>query len=129
MAVCVCVCACRVVGYSYAYPSALVKYRLRRDEANEALIEYGMSELVKQLERLENGYLAKHKYLAGERHTVADSYVATVLLQAEWVGLSFRLWPRVEHWLRRERAQEFWGEVHAAHNQVVREVENAPFDV
>ena len=57
---------------------------------------------------------------------MADSYVATVLIQAEWVGFSFRMWPRVATWLKRVRSQENWAQVHASHRELVTEIENAP---
>ena len=59
--------------------------------------------------------------------TVADSYIATTLLQAEWIGFKFRLWPKVESWLRRVKAQEYWSEVHAAHRELVTEIEYGPY--
>ncbi len=118
----------RITGYSYAYPSCLDRYRLPKAEANEILIERGITELSGQLERLEDGYLRNRKYLAGDRLTIADSYVATILIQVEWVGFKFKLWPRVDAWLKRVRAQEYWSEVHAAHCQLVEEIESAPFE-
>ena len=65
------------------------------------------------------------KYLSGDRLTVADSYAATVLIQAEWVGFSFRMWPRVASWLKRVRSQQNWTQVHTQHRELVSEIEIA----
>ena len=91
-------------------------------------MEHGMRELSRQLEQLETGYLAKQRYLVcGDRPTVADCVVATTLLQAEWVGFKFNMWPKVVAWLRRVRAQEYWGRVHNMHRELLREMDQAPF--
>ena len=87
-----------------------------------------MRHLAKQLECLETGYLKHHQFLTGDRLTVADSFVATVILQAQWNGFRFQMWPKVERWLRLVRAQEFWSQVHRVHNELVRELEEQPFE-
>ena len=112
----------RVTGYRYAYPQLLEKYRLQNDTANDVLVESGIRQLTKHLERLENKYLSKQRYVCGDRVTVADSYVATTLIQAEWVGFKFTLWPKVENWLRRVKAQDYWEDVHVLHNQFVQQL-------
>ncbi len=117
----------RAVGYSYAYPQFLERYKLPSDVANEALIEYGIRQLTRHLESIEKGYLSKRRFLTGDRLTVADSYVATILLQAEWVGFKFTLWPKVEAWLKTVRCQDFWSEVHASHIKFLEELENAQY--
>lgn len=115
----------RVVGYSYAYPSSLDKYRLPDESANEILIDQGMCQLAKHLERLEKNYLTSKDYLTGDSHTVADMYVATVLVTAEWTGLDLRLWPKVAEWLQREKQEPYWTQVHKAHDHLVKEVNQA----
>ena len=117
----------RSAGYDLAYPSCLDKYRLPSEAANEELIERGMRHLAKQLECLETGYLKQQPFLTGDRPTVADSFVATVIAQAQWTGFRFQMWPRVEKWLRLVRAQEFWSDVHRVHNGLVRELDKEPF--
>jgi hypothetical protein len=45
----------------------------------------------------------------------------------EWVGFKFSMWPKLEDWLSRVRRQDFWNEVHAAHNAFVAELEGANY--
>ena len=59
--------------------------------------------------------------------TAANSYIATRLLQAEWIGFKFRLLPKVESWLSRVKAQEYWSEVHAVHRELVTETQYGPY--
>ena len=115
------------MGYNYAYPSFLEKHHLASDKATEELVEFGLKGIAKQLETLELHYLSKRKYLAGDRLTVADSFVATTLIQAEWMGFKFQMWPKVENWLRWVKSQEYWVDVHAAQRELIRETEQLPF--
>ena len=117
----------RVVGYGYTYPQFLQRYRLPSEEANDALVESSIRQLTRHLETLENGYLAKGRFLTGDRLTVADSVVATILLQTEWLGFKFKMWPKVELWLKLVRAQDYWSDVHAAHKKFLVELENAQY--
>ena len=117
----------RTAGYNLAYPSCLEKYRLKSDQANEELIEFGLKTFAKQLECIERGYLKKSAYLTGDRITVADSFVATVVLQAQWNGFQLQMWPKTEKWLRLVRAQEFWSQVHHDHNELVQELNKSQF--
>ncbi|WAR12322.1 GSTT3-like protein, partial [Mya arenaria] len=112
----------RCVGFNYTYPQFLDKYSLPDARANEALVEQGLKQLGRHLELLEKKYLesavqlvvGKYRknarqcssegnkpFLTGNRPTIADTYVATVLVQVEWSGTHLAMWPHVEKWLGR----------------------------
>lgn len=119
----------RAAGFNYIYPQFLEKYSLSNERANEALVESGLKTLSRHLEVLEKKYLAKSHFLTGNRITVADSYVASILLQTEWTGMKLRMWPHVEKWLTRVKNQVHWDIVHSAHSMYVKELERcALFD-
>ena len=61
--------------------------------------------------------------------TVADFYVATILIQTEWVGFNFKLWPKVASWLKLVRSQGHWSTVHTAHRTFVQELERTQYDI
>ncbi|XP_038070395.1 glutathione S-transferase theta-1-like [Patiria miniata] len=105
----------RIVGYRCAYPQVFEEFQLEGESATEVLIETGIKRLTHYLERLEKRYLGPTKFLCGDALTIADSAVATVLLQSEWMGFSLRLWPRVAEWMQAVCKQENWEEVHGAH--------------
>lgn len=88
-------------------------------------MEYGLTRLTSHMESIEKRYLDKQKYLTGVKVTIADSYVATILLQLEWTKFNFKMWPKVDAWLRRIKQQEFWQDVHATHLTFLREIGNA----
>ncbi|KAH3769055.1 glutathione S-transferase theta-3-like isoform X1 [Dreissena polymorpha] len=119
----------RAVGFNYIYPQFLDKYTLPDERANEALIEHGLKQLSHHLELLEMKYLEKSTFLTGNRITIADTYVATILLQTEWLGTKLSMWPHVEKWLSRVKNQVFWDVVHSSHTVFLRELESrALFD-
>ncbi|KAL4235460.1 Glutathione S-transferase [Mactra antiquata] len=119
----------RAVGHNYIYPQFLEQYALPVEKANEVLVESGLKLLGRKLEVIEKKYLDKSQYLTGSRVTIADSFVATVLLQAEWSGTKFTMWPKVEKWLSRVKNQVHWETVHNSHMMYLRELERcALFD-
>ncbi|KAL5021709.1 hypothetical protein ScPMuIL_000864 [Solemya velum] len=115
----------RAVGYSYIYPQFLEKYSLTPESANEALIESGLRQLSRHLEILETRYLEKNKYLTGDRISVADSFVASIVVLLEWTGFKFTIWPKVAKWLERTKHQEYWDTVHVTHTDFIKELKRA----
>eukprot|EP00794_Sanderia_malayensis_P015216 gene15216-16787_t len=113
----------RVVGYRIVYPQFFEKYHLP-NEANDALIDKGMHELTKLLETLENHLLTSSDYLCGNNITVADLYVATILVQLEWTEFDMTLWPRIQHWLEGIKQTEHWDIVHEKHNGFLQQLHN-----
>ncbi|EDO29852.1 predicted protein [Nematostella vectensis] len=113
----------RVLGYRHVYPHFVEKYHLKSHEDTEKLVEQGAHELTKQLEVLESHYLKKNPFLCGKELTVADTYVATVLCQAEWVNLEIpSLWPRVFAWFTKVKSQPKWYIVHEQHDMFLHKL-------
>jgi len=113
----------RCVGFNYIYPQFLEKYALPDARANEVLIEQGLKQLSHHLELLEKKYLEKSPFLTGNRPTIADTFVGTVLVQVEWTGTKLSMWPRVDKWLSRVKNQVHWDVVHSAHCMYLKELE------
>lgn len=109
------------MGYRIIYPQFFEKYHLP-NEANDALVEKGTEELTKVLETLEHHALATSKFLCGEKLTIADLYIGTILVQLEWIDFDLKLWPRVIGWLQSVKKSNFWDVVHEKHNGFVREL-------
>ena len=112
-----------VVGYKYLYPQLLERYHLSSETGTEELVEKGLAQASELLEAIESFYLGENPFLCGAELTVADSYVATILCQAEWVEFDFKLWPRLSEWLLRVKGQEHWNEVHTMHNDFAKKLE------
>lgn len=117
----------RAVGYNYIYPQFLEKYALSPEDANESMVEQGLRQVSKHLEIIEKKYFksSKDKFLTGNRLTVADTAVATVLVLLEWTGFKFKMWPQVEAWLNRVKRQHFWDNVHTTHLDFVMQLQRA----
>lgn len=95
------------------YPQLLERYHLSCEAGTEELVEKGLAQASELLETIENFYLGEKPFLCGSELTIADSYVATILCQAECVEFDFTLWPRLSEWLVRVKGQEHWSEVHS----------------
>jgi len=81
------------------------------------MVEKGAEQLTKQLEVLENFYLRKNPFLCGKERTIADTYVATILCQSEWLDFDLGLWPKVAAWYKQITTQEHWNTVHEKHEE------------
>lgn len=110
------------LGYKYVYPQLLERFHLPNDADTEELVERGLAQTSELLEVIENFYLQDHPFLCGSELTVADSYVATILCQAELVELDFILWPRLCAWMVKVKSQEHWVKVHSAHADFLQKV-------
>eukprot|EP00111_Clytia_hemisphaerica_P006716 TCONS_00019420-protein len=111
----------QVLGYRVVYPNFMESYQLTGD-STEGLIEKGTKELTKMLEMMENVFLRRNKFLTGSSITVADYYVATLILQLEWLEFDFSLWPKLTNWLNTFKDLELWKKVHEKHNGFVAEL-------
>ena len=58
----------------------------------------------------------------GATVTVADYYVATLILQLEWLDFDFSLWPKLTSWLNTFKDLELWKKVHEKHDGFVAEL-------
>ena len=113
-----------MVGYRYTYPQFLERFRLSSAQADEVLVESGIRQISRHLEVLETRYLNKHSFLCGNEITIADTFVATVLVQVEWTSFNIKIWPKVNEWLRKVKGQLFWDKVHSAHENFRQEIQN-----
>ncbi|KAJ8042329.1 Glutathione S-transferase theta-1 [Holothuria leucospilota] len=117
----------RVLGYRCVYPQISQKYRLPSNLASDQLVETGFKELAFLLEYLENKLLAtgtstSSVYLCDKELTVVDFFVATILMQAEWISFDLRLWPKLKSWLGSMKSQNGWDQVHKVHREFVQEL-------
>lgn len=81
----------------------LVAPRIRKDlNIPQATQDAAQATLTRALQALETGWLAKHKFLAGDSVTIADmaAYVEIGQLQPEFTNVfEFSAFPRVQSWL------------------------------
>lgn len=115
-----------VLGYKFVYPQLLERYHLSNESDTEELVEKGLAQASELLEVLEGFYLRDNPFLCGSELTVADSYVATILCQAEWVELDLKLWPKLSEWLVKVKGQEHWSEVHCTHTDFLKQLKKVP---
>ncbi|KXJ08586.1 uncharacterized protein LOC110248574 [Exaiptasia diaphana] len=118
----------RVLGYKYIYPHFLEKYHLKTHDDTETMVEKGAEDVTKHLELMENFYLKKNPYLCGTELTIADTYVATILSQSEWLEFDLGLWPKVAAWFRKVKEQEHWKTVHEKHDEFLYKLRKCPHD-
>ncbi|XP_065653888.1 glutathione S-transferase theta-1-like [Hydra vulgaris] len=104
----------QTAGYRLVYPNFLEPYQLE-DDATESLIEKGTVELTSLLESIERIFLASDQYLTGDLPTIADYYIATVIVQLEWINFDLKLWPKLNNWLVNIKKSEYWSLVHEKH--------------
>ena len=61
--------------------------------------------------------------ILGDNPTVADCYLATMLVQLQWVQFDFSLWRKIRTWLETMKEVKGWNEVHEKHYGFVKKLE------
>ncbi|XP_028391691.1 glutathione S-transferase theta-1-like [Dendronephthya gigantea] len=114
-----------IIGYQLVYPQFLSGV-----EQTETNISAATRKVVDILESTEKKYFGHgSKFLCGEKLTVVDLYVATIVLQLEWVeSVDMKLWPKLNKWLKEVRKQKHWDTVHAKHREFVESLKNVPLE-
>lgn len=99
-------------------------------EQTETNISVATRKVVDILESTEKKYFGfGSKFLCGDKLTVVDLYVATIVLQLEWVeSVDMKLWPKLNKWLKEVRTQKHWDTVHAKHREFVENLKNVPLE-
>lgn len=114
-----------IIGNQLVYPQFL-----GGAEETDSSISAATRKVVDILESTEKKYFGHgSKFLCDDKITVADVYVATILLQLEWIdNVDMKLWPMLNRWLKEVRKQEQWDTVHAKHSEFVEALKNVPLE-
>ena len=115
-----------IIGYQLVYPQFL-----SGTEQSDTSITKATRKVVDILESTEKKYFGhgQSKFLCGDKLTVADLYVATIILQLEWVeSVDMKLWPQLNNWLKEVRQGKHWDTVHAKHREFVEALKNVPLE-
>ena len=100
-------------------------------EPSETAINNATRKVVEELESIEKKYFAQGSppFLCGNTLSVADTYVATIVVQLEWVeSVDMKLWSKLNLWLKEVYKQEHWDEVHVKHKEFVESLKNVPLE-
>lgn len=129
----------RILAHRCIYPQISQRYRLPSNLATEQLVETGFKELAVELEFLESklamGAVSGSSspspslnYLCGGEPTIADFFVATILMQTEWVSFDLRLWPNMQSWFEKVQTQKYWHEIHEVHYDFIKQLKKMEDD-
>lgn len=121
-----------VIGYKFVYPQFFDEPRHPGDaKSTEMAINNATRKVVEELEAIEKKYFSAQdsSFLCGDVASVADTYVATIIVQLEWVeSMDMKLWSKLNRWLKEVRKQEYWDEVHGKHKEFVESLKNVPLE-
>ena len=96
------------------------RFRLSSAGDTEALEEVGIKEMSRYLEVLEKHYLAKNPFVCGAELTAADYYIATIIIQTQWLSFDLKLWPAVMKWIETISTKDFWKTAHVEHVEFMK---------
>ncbi|XP_046842469.1 uncharacterized protein LOC124436563 [Xenia sp. Carnegie-2017] len=116
-----------LIGYQLVYPQFL-----GTSQENDLNVKEAMKKTVGVLESMEKKYFARDSkfMICVSKPTVADFYVATVIIQLEWMeSIDMKLWPSIHSWLNEIQKQEHWDTVHAKHVEFVKSLKNVPLEL
>ena len=94
------------------------------------MIQQATRKVVDELEAMGKKYFSSGApYICGDKLTIADIYVATVLVQLEWLEvIDMKLWPKLNRWLKEVRKHRHWETVHEKHKEFVDSLKNVPLE-
>ncbi|WP_164871870.1 glutathione S-transferase family protein [Solirhodobacter olei] len=101
-------------GYNLCYPQLFPHHKRQTDDAHRLTIEWGLKNSQFWLQVLNDYWLGHGKpWLTGDRITIADYFLGSIVALGEMVGSDFSNYPRIRAWLDRVKALPHWKEISA----------------
>jgi glutathione S-transferase len=101
-------------GYHLIYPQIFPHHKRRSDEAQSATVEWGQKQSEAWLKILDECVIANHKYMCGDKLTIADYFTSEILSAGDLIGVSFKRFPNVDRWMSSMRALPGWKKTNEA---------------
>jgi glutathione S-transferase len=114
-------------GYHLIYPQVFPHHKRANDDAQKGTVEWGKEKSEEWLKVLDVNVLGKNQYLCGNDITIADYFGAEILSAGDLIGVSFKRFPNVDHWMARMRALPHWKSIHEVIDGFSASLRGKPF--
>lgn len=105
----------RDFGFGLVYPQILPHHKRRSDEAQAAVLEWGLQRAQEWLRVLDQHLIGPDKaFLCGDAPTIADYLGSTIATLGDGIGCEFADYPNVRRWLDNMRGLPSWPRVNQA---------------
>jgi glutathione S-transferase len=99
-------------GYHLIYPQVFPHHKRPTDDSQRETLERGKAQSEAWLQVMNDHVIGKHKYVCGDKITIADYFGAEILSAGDLIGVSFKRYPNVDRWMSTMRALPSWKKVH-----------------
>ncbi|WP_041658134.1 glutathione S-transferase family protein [Azoarcus sp. KH32C] len=100
-------------GYNMIYPQLFPHHKRESDAAHEGTVRWGQDRVRNGLAYLDS-VLAKQRYLAGDKLTIADYFGAGVFSAGELIRVDLAQFPNLQRWYESMRSLPSWPKVSEA---------------
>jgi glutathione S-transferase len=101
------------LGYGLVYPQVFPHHRRPTEEAQAGAVEWGKHKAQHWLGILDQDLITtRHKFLCGDKVTLADYVGAEMVTLGELVHCDYRDYSNVRRWIGQMKSLKHWAEVH-----------------
>jgi glutathione S-transferase len=117
----------RDFGYNLVYPQVFPHHKRRSDEAQAACLAWGAEGSKKWLQVLNDYWLGKTRYLAGNEITIADYFGVALVTIGDFIGADLDRYPNIKRWLGAMKELKSWNEVNQVFGAITQGSKQKPF--
>jgi glutathione S-transferase len=115
-------------GYNLCYPQLFPHHKRPTDAGQKVAVDWGNERSQFWLQVLDRHFLGDGRnYLTGERITVADYFVASIVALGEMIRFDLAQYPNVSAWLGRMKTLDHWAPVSEALDGFAASLEGQSF--
>jgi glutathione S-transferase len=105
----------RELCYGFFYPQLMPTHKRHDEHAQRHTLDWARRNAVRWLDVLNEHWLGgDHRYVCGERITIADYLGIAQVTVGEAVRVDYSRWPNVARWIARMKDRPTWASVNAA---------------
>ena len=118
----------RDFGYGLIYPQVFPNHKRPSDESQKVTLDWAKERCQSWLGILDSKIIRpSHRYLVGDRVTVADYFGAGIFTAGELVGCDFNKFPNVKRWLDGMKGRPAYASVFGPFNQFTASLKGQSF--
>jgi glutathione S-transferase len=104
----------RTFGYGFCYAQVLDPYKLADATGQQQAIELNKKAAERFLKILNDHIIGPHRFLCGDKLTLADYLASGILSLGDVIGCTFAGYPNVQRWYQTMRSLPNWQATNAA---------------
>jgi glutathione S-transferase len=105
---------CRDLAYGLVYPQIFPMHKRPSEEQQKGTLAWGQERAKAWMKVLDENIIGKHKYLGGDKITIADYFASSFVSLGEFIRCDFQRYPNLNRWYGTMKALPAWSKVHSS---------------